>query len=249
MIVYCPFGAAYYVLTWERLLPQHALAFSESPTQALTSFSAYCKILTLCTCPQVTLYDFNIDTSTFAITKDSSQLTTTRLDNDDYCCHTIIYCKKIHSKQSHVYCSSKKCFNHFQMCICQRLNHSCLLRLLLLLHHRVANSPQTLSERSDVAKPFAKQWDYVKFYVGKIACLFLARLLLMTTKEEESVRGYNRLLTPIASNCRSRRRVQSNCRMNLIKIQKLVLHLVNNLWWNIVMDDCNLDENPLEKWE
>ena len=24
--------------------------------------------------------------------------------------------------------------------------------------------------------------------------------------------------------------------------------LVNNLWWNIIMDDCNLDEKSCGKW-
>ena len=31
--------------------------------------------------------------------------------------------------------------------------------------------------------------------------------------------------------------------------QNPTFFLVNNLWWNIVMDDWNVDENPLDKWQ
>ena len=32
-------------------------------------------------------------------------------------------------------------------------------------------------------------------------------------------------------------------------VAKTLLYLVNNLWWNIVMDDRNLDEKSLSKWQ
>ena len=32
-------------------------------------------------------------------------------------------------------------------------------------------------------------------------------------------------------------------------LAKTLPSLVNNLWWNIVMDDWNLDEKSLDKWQ
>jgi hypothetical protein len=32
-------------------------------------------------------------------------------------------------------------------------------------------------------------------------------------------------------------------------LAKILPSLVGNLWWNIVMDDSNLDEETLDKWQ
>ena len=79
------------------------ITFLDSPLS-----SAYRQILTICTCLQISLFDFNTNILTLAIIQDSTQLQTTRPDVvKDYCCLTTTYSQKIHNIGLHNSCSSK----------------------------------------------------------------------------------------------------------------------------------------------
>ena len=106
---------------------------------------------------------------------------------------------------------------------CKGLNHLVLFCLLLLLSHSENDYllSTSITEIWCRYKLIAYVRLYVWFYTLKIACLLLACLLLMTTNGEESIRGCNRFLMMIASNCRLRRRSRSIRQMNIIKIWKL----------------------------
>ena len=81
----------------------------------------------------------------------------------EYCCSTT----RSYTTQNHTTIAQQITSNVIKPSQGQRLNHSVFSCLLLMLHLGVANCSQSLSQRSEAAKPIAKLWDYVKYYNGK----------------------------------------------------------------------------------